>query len=185
MPARRLQTTLIALAALAGALTISRSGQAQDTQGTKWLGGAWFGKPFFRYGTRAYPKTDPFFDPYTGYPGGGLLGYYSQLANPQGARTEPSPEAANRALIHIKVPIADAQVWFGEHATQQQGMVREFFSPPLAAATNYVYEIRARWRQDNQDHDETRLLNVQAGQEITVDFGQPGVKGRGPAPRQP
>jgi len=77
----------------------------------------------------------------------------------------------NQAHVLVRVPSPDAQVWFDDHRTQQGGMQRMFDSPPLQSGT-YSYNIRAKWRQDGKDMEQTRTVRVQPGQRVTVDFAR-------------
>ncbi len=85
-------------------------------------------------------------------------------------RAEQSADADKRAHVRVRVPAADAQVWFGGHATGQQGLERSFHSPALEAGGDYTYDIRVRWKQAGQDKEETRSVQVQPGQDLIVDF---------------
>jgi uncharacterized protein (TIGR03000 family) len=51
------------------------------------------------------------------------------------------------------------------------GSDRNFVSPPLPPGRTYPYEIRVRWiGADGKPIEQTRQVNVQAGQRTTVDF---------------
>jgi uncharacterized protein (TIGR03000 family) len=76
-----------------------------------------------------------------------------------------------KAHVMVRVPASDAQVWFDDHRTQQTGTQRNFDSPSLESGT-YSYKIRAKWRQDGKDKEQTRTVRVQPGQRVTVDFGR-------------
>jgi uncharacterized protein (TIGR03000 family) len=99
----------------------------------------------------------------------------------------------DQAFITVRVPASDAQVWFDDHRTQQGGVQRLFESPPLQSGT-YIYEIRAKWRnQGGKDMNQTRTVRVQRGQRVTVDFNRSGTQQgerldnprRGNQPNQP
>jgi uncharacterized protein (TIGR03000 family) len=76
-----------------------------------------------------------------------------------------------RAHVTVRVPTADAEVWFDDHRTQQTGTERTFESPPLEPG-EYSYQIRAKWRQNGKDVDLTRTVDVQPGQRVIVDFNR-------------
>lgn len=72
--------------------------------------------------------------------------------------------------VQVRVPAPNAEVWFGTTKTAQTGTMRMFVSPPVAPNRTYTYEIRARWMKDGQPIEQTRSLEVQAGQRVTVEF---------------
>jgi uncharacterized protein (TIGR03000 family) len=74
------------------------------------------------------------------------------------------------ANVTVLVPTADAQVWFDNNATTQQGTQRLFNSPPLTANQNFTYTIKARWMENGQAVDQERQVNVQAAHNVTVNF---------------
>ena len=77
------------------------------------------------------------------------------------------------ARVRVRVPVADAEVFFNGSATQQRGMERVFDTPSLSAGSTYSYDIRARWRDPNgQMIDRTRTVHLQQGRETLVDFNQ-------------
>lgn len=73
------------------------------------------------------------------------------------------------ALLDVRVP-ADAEVWLEGAKTQQTGDSRQFVSPPLKPGQDYHYEIKARWKQDGRDVEQTREVNVRAGGRVNVAF---------------
>jgi uncharacterized protein (TIGR03000 family) len=83
----------------------------------------------------------------------------------------PAPAAVQQPVaVTVLVPATDAQVWFQDAATTQQGMERLFHSPPLEPNQDYTYIIKARWMENGQAVNRERRVNVQAGQSITVSF---------------
>ena len=70
----------------------------------------------------------------------------------------------------VLVPAADAQVWFEDKATTQQGMERVFQSPPLEPNQKFTYTIKARWMENGQVVTQERQAHVEAGRSITVNF---------------
>jgi len=71
--------------------------------------------------------------------------------------------------VMVMVPNANAQVWFDNAPTSQQGMERSYYTPPLDSGT-YTYTIRARWTENGQPVERERRVTVQAGQRAMVDF---------------
>jgi uncharacterized protein (TIGR03000 family) len=76
----------------------------------------------------------------------------------------------NQALIEVRVPDSNAQVWFDGDATQQQGTDRLFTSPPLQPGKRYHYDVKAKWTQGDRTVERTRTVHIQPGQHVTVDF---------------
>jgi uncharacterized protein (TIGR03000 family) len=93
--------------------------------------------------------------------------------NPASPPPEPVPASAKRAHVVVRVPAADAQVWFGGQNTGLEGLERSFRSPPLVPGREYIYDVRVRWRQDGLEKDESRSVQVQPGQELLIDFTPP------------
>jgi uncharacterized protein (TIGR03000 family) len=87
----------------------------------------------------------------------------------QSAYSEPAP-AQQSASVIVRVPQADAKVWFDGSATSQQGMERAFHSPPLQPGGSYTYTIRSTWMDNGKTIERERNVQVQPGQTVTVDF---------------
>jgi uncharacterized protein (TIGR02246 family) len=81
------------------------------------------------------------------------------------------PSAAAAAITVIVPP--DAEVFIDGVPTKVKGASRLFVSPPLEVGTRFVYEIRARWRENGRTVDQTRQLSVTAGASARLDFLQP------------
>jgi len=81
--------------------------------------------------------------------------------------------AASPAEIDVRVPADDAAVWFEGVQTAQTGDYRTFESPPLDPGQTYTYDVRASWYEDGQAVDQTRQVQVSAGQHVMVDFASP------------
>jgi uncharacterized protein (TIGR03000 family) len=108
-------------------------------------------------------------------------GYYSGYTTPAYRGTDsyggsysygtPSrPQARDTALVNVRVPTGEAEVWIEGKKTQQQGTWREFVSPPLDPSKNYTYDVRARWTEDGRNVERTRSVPVRANDVATVDF---------------
>jgi uncharacterized protein (TIGR03000 family) len=105
-------------------------------------------------------------------------GYYSGAPTPDlrpsadysyGAYAPPAP--GRTARVRLIVP-SDARVWFGDAATRQTGLVRDFESPELAPGRDYSYDVEARWVEDGRVVTRTRRVDVRANSSVTVDFMQ-------------
>ncbi len=92
---------------------------------------------------------------------------------PNTGKTEellPAP-AKTEARIEIRVPVSDARIWFGNKKTSQQGLVRDFISPPLEPGKKYRYQLRAVWREQGVEVERNRAIEVQAGDFIQITLG--------------
>ncbi len=80
-----------------------------------------------------------------------------------------APDLPDSAVVlRVHVP-ADAALWFSETPTTQPGELRTFVTPPLAEG-RYEYAIRARWKENGKDVEQTRRVIVHPGDRLTVDF---------------
>jgi uncharacterized protein (TIGR03000 family) len=70
----------------------------------------------------------------------------------------------------VHPPTADATVWIEGRKAKQKGEKVQFLSPPLAAGGDYVYTIRASWKEGGKDRDAERRVTVRAGSTVNVDF---------------
>jgi len=95
-----------------------------------------------------------------------------------GATTEslyqqPAQQPAGTALITVRLP-ADAMLWTDGIPTSQTGAVRQFVTPVrLDPGKNYQYTLKAQWTENGQPITRERVVNFQAGGQVTVDFTQP------------
>jgi uncharacterized protein (TIGR03000 family) len=92
--------------------------------------------------------------------------YSSPATPPVGA---PAPLDDNAVYIRVQVP-ADAEVWVEGQKMTQTGPVRFFESPPVTPGIEYVYHIRAHWKEGGQEIDEVRQATVYAGSKVGIDF---------------
>jgi uncharacterized protein (TIGR03000 family) len=80
---------------------------------------------------------------------------------------------ANRKTAHIRVlvPEKDAKVLIDGKATKQQGVERDFTSPPLETGWSYSYTLTASWWPNNYTKViRSRSVQIKPGQAIEVDF---------------
>jgi uncharacterized protein (TIGR03000 family) len=77
--------------------------------------------------------------------------------------------AGNAALIILRVP-ANAEVFFEGKQTSQTGRFRSFVTPALESGRDYSYEIRARWTEGGRTVEQTRKINIRAGDRLTLNF---------------
>jgi uncharacterized protein (TIGR03000 family) len=78
-----------------------------------------------------------------------------------------------QAQVVVRIPDPNAQVWVQGVPMQLTGQERVFSSPPLDPGFSYTYEVRARWRENQQTNDQTRTVRFGAGDRVVIDFGQP------------
>jgi uncharacterized protein (TIGR03000 family) len=101
-----------------------------------------------------------------------MIGYYSPDALAEAASLfagNSRRKSDNTAHIILQVP-AGAEVWFDGKTTRQTGTVRHFNSPPLQPGKSYVYELRVRWQQNGKPVEQTRRVDFQANDQISLDL---------------
>src|SRR5262249_48571338 len=94
---------------------------------------------------------------------------YGALAAPGGAR--------ENALVDVRVPDADAEVWFQGTRTSKRGTLRGFVSPALEPGRDYAYDVRATWRENGREVTRNKTIQVRGGSKVVVDFTQPDGAG--------
>jgi uncharacterized protein (TIGR03000 family) len=115
--------------------------------------------PLFPYASASFPY---------GY------GFYARELPEETQRKPFAPEVSvqpdpTAAIMDVRVP-ADAEIWFEGAKTGQSGPKRTFVSPPLEKGQAFTYEIRARWTEGGKPVEQTRQVNVRAGEQVQVDF---------------
>lgn len=82
--------------------------------------------------------------------------------------------SANRAaLLSVHVP-ADAKVFVNGLLTRSTGSDRRYVSNGLRPGFNYTYELRAQTERDGRMVEESKVVQLQAGQTAEVNFGLNG-----------
>jgi len=74
------------------------------------------------------------------------------------------------ASVQIQVPMPDAELWFNGVKMHQTGQTRQFVTPELATGESYTYEVRARWRQNGKEFDQTHTVTVHGGGQVEHAF---------------
>jgi uncharacterized protein (TIGR03000 family) len=146
----------------------------------------------YGYGSSYYPSYGySGYTPYYSYspsyysysPGYSDYGTYSYAPQTQTYQSFYPPadntSQDNRVHFMVRVPDSNAEVFFEGTRTQQTGTEREFVSPELTPGRTFTYHIRTRWMDNGQQRDETRDVNVRAGQALTVDFSRPAPAATG------
>jgi uncharacterized protein (TIGR03000 family) len=116
----------------------------------------------------SYSYVPSYYD--SGYPS---MTYVPESGSYSYGATQPMTSDPNRASVDIRVPKADAEVFFEGSKTSQTGTDRAFISPPLQPGSNYTYEVQARWFENGKEVTRTRRVPVRAGERVTVDFTRP------------
>jgi len=153
----------------------------------------------YGYGASPYGMANPY--GYGGYPYGGDAsayygGYGAGVLNPglgggfpaAGGYSSMYPQTtltiSNKmdksgssvtTNVKVKVPVADAEVWFGGVKTKQTGLEREFITPTLPAGKNFKYEVRALWAENGKEVERTETVSFLPGQNLSVDFTKPAA----------
>jgi uncharacterized protein (TIGR03000 family) len=78
----------------------------------------------------------------------------------------PPPGAA---LVIVKLP-AEAELWFDETKTSQDGSYRRFVTPPLQRGHRHIYTLRVHWHIQDADLTRVEKVEVESGKRITVNF---------------
>jgi uncharacterized protein (TIGR03000 family) len=82
------------------------------------------------------------------------------------------PPSGIVAHVTVRVP-EHAELWFEGKRTMTTGPVRHFVSPPLAPGDDYVYTVRARWKEGDREVTQTRFVAIHAGDWVNVSFPLP------------
>lgn len=93
-----------------------------------------------------------------------------------GADAAPSTmngTAARAATLAVHVP-ADAKVYVNGLLTKSTGNDRRYVSNGLRPGFNYTYELRAQTERDGRVIEESKVVQLQAGQSADVNFGLNG-----------
>ncbi len=149
-----------------------------------WYYPSYYGSLYYPsyYGSSYYPGFVSSSTYYPTYAYGTTLGYtpsytYGNLST--SGYYDGGTLPANRAMVRVEVPRADAEVWIDGQATQQRGTDRLFETPALTTGKSYHYDVRARWTENGQTFDRTRTVHFRPGERVTVDFRQPASQGEG------
>lgn len=141
-------------------------GYGRGYYGNNWGYGNYIGSPYYS-GYRSgyyYPSTTYVVPSYDYAPSYSSSSYQSSYTPTQ---TQPT-----NAQIRVLVPDAQAKVTFDGNPTQQTGTERWFYTPNLQAGANNSYRIRATWMMAGREMTQERVVNVNPGQSVTVEFTQ-------------
>ncbi len=79
---------------------------------------------------------------------------------------------ANKALLIIRVPHADATVKIDGFVSTQRGNERQFLTPELTAGFTYSYKVVAGWTHEGKEVSQARAVSFKVGELVNVDFRQ-------------
>jgi len=137
------------------------------------------------YGTNYYPTTvnaavvpaPNYYSPsYYNVPSTGTTTTQDASRRPVYGALGNSADRTN-ALVDVRVPDPNAEVWFGNSRTAQRGTLRGFMSPLLEPGHNYAYIIKARWMEDGREVTRAKTVPVRSGSQVMVDFTVPDDRG--------
>jgi uncharacterized protein (TIGR03000 family) len=78
----------------------------------------------------------------------------------------PPPGAA---LVIVKLP-EEAELWFDETKTSQDGSYRRFVTPPLERGHRLFYTLRVRWHIQDADLTRVEKVEVESDKRVIVNF---------------
>lgn len=80
----------------------------------------------------------------------------------------------NVAHLRVLLPAGNAELWVNEALMKKQGKSRSFISPFLMPGKNFVYELKARFKdKKGRIVERTRSVMIHAGSQEIVDFTEP------------
>jgi uncharacterized protein (TIGR03000 family) len=97
------------------------------------------------------------------------------LSDPAAAPGTTMNSSGRTALLAVHVP-ADARVFVNGLATRSTGADRRYVSNGLRPGMNYTYELKAQMIRDGKPVEETKVVQLQAGQTAEVDFNNAGAE---------
>ena len=97
--------------------------------------------------------------------------YREPVTQPFKAGTVP-----DKAEFLIKVPAADAKLFFNDKLVEQQGTERKLLTPTLASGLTYTYRVRATWLENGQEKSQEQKLQALPGQALNLTFGEVPAK---------
>jgi uncharacterized protein (TIGR03000 family) len=145
-----------------------------------WGGGWGYGPYGYGYGYGYGPGVSYVYDEQPGYVGA------DQAVAPDGYADDQA-EPANVARVTVRLPGPDATVWFNGARMLATGATRSFVTPPLDPGQDYHYAVKVRWMEDGQAQEQTRTLDVRAGESFMLNFtrpANPGSRSPGLQPRK-
>jgi uncharacterized protein (TIGR03000 family) len=84
----------------------------------------------------------------------------------------PAP-APDEATVRVRLPDAQAVVWFNGKRMSAAGRVRVYLTPPLQPGKDYYYDVSAAWYEGGRLVRQQREVPVRPGGAVVVDFTRP------------
>jgi len=147
-----------------------------------FIGGGYYGN---NYGNGYYGgyNNSPYYSGYRSgyyYPSNSyVVPSYDYSSSYQPSYSESSTQSQpTNAQIRVLVPDAQTKVTFDGNPTQQTGTERWFYTPNLQSGANNAYRIRATWMMGGREMTQERVVNVNPGQSVTVEFTQTAGDGQ-------
>jgi uncharacterized protein (TIGR03000 family) len=139
-------------------------------------GGSYYYAP--GYSTPGYDgsvpmNVDPSVAPPTVVPPAGVSPGVAPPAVPPIPGTSTSTMRAD-GLLAVNVP-ADAKIYVNGQATSSTGETRQYVSRDLQNGFNYAYEVRAELVRDGRTVEQTKRIDLRAGETANLSFDFPGA----------
>jgi len=77
-------------------------------------------------------------------------------------------------LLAVSVP-SDAKIYVNGQATSSTGETRQYVSRDLQTGYNYAYEVRAELVRDGRTVEQTKRIDLRAGETANLAFDFPGT----------
>jgi uncharacterized protein (TIGR03000 family) len=147
------------------------SGGYYSGYGRGYYGNAWDSPYYSGYRSGYYYPSTSYVVPSYDYS-------YAPSYNSYQSSYTPTQSTPTNAQIRVLVPDAQTKVTFDGNPTQQTGTERWFYTPNLQAGANNTYRIRATWMMAGREMSQERVVNVNPGQSVTVEFTQTAGDGQ-------
>ncbi len=148
-------------------------------------GRRYYGLPDYGAAMNMYGFPAPVYPPYSPYwaqpaDGGAMNASMStEMSSPSGATVSQPFKAGStpdKAEFLVKVPAADAKLFFNDKFVEQQGTERKLITPTLASGLTYSYRVRATWLENGQEKSQEQKLQAVPGQALNLAFGEVTAK---------
>lgn len=101
-------------------------------------------------------------------------GYYQPGTASPALRTF-APTAPNIAVMQVRLPDPDAEVFLNGQKMKTTGATRVFQTPELDQGKKFLYDVTAKFTRDGRTVTEERTVEVTAGGNTVVDFTRPAA----------
>ncbi|HEV8058918.1 MAG TPA: TIGR03000 domain-containing protein [Gemmataceae bacterium] len=144
-------------------------------------GRRYYGLPDYGAAMNMYGFPAPVYPPYSPHwaqpaDGGTMSAGLSSTSGGTIAQPFKAGTAPDKAEFSIKVPAADAKLFFNDKLVEQQGTERKLITPALASGLTYTYRVRATWLENGQEKSQEQKLQAVPGQALNLAFGEVPAK---------